>query len=438
MLYRLLKLIIGIGMRLYYREIRVKNAYHIEHQGPMIIIANHPNTLMDAWLIALACKKPIHYLAKGTFFNTRFKRWILGSLGLIPINRKQDSSTSGVNNSDSFEACYKILEAGKILVIFPEGNSVMERQLREIKSGTARIALEVLKRNKGQLDLKIVPVGLFYSQAHRFRSSVFVNFGKGMTVDHHLERYIENSVQAARELTLELRALLEKVLVLSASKEQETLVDELYEILHPEKSERHVEDKARFMAFLHQRLEQVQLMEPDKMDEIQFLVNSFRWQSDRMDVRSEFLERGFRSRRVFYELLLSMLFFLFGLPLFLFGLIHSILPFKLTDFIMPKLVKNLEYYAPIAILLGLVLYPLNYAILLNLADRIFEFNLAMKIVYFLLMPVTGMYAYHFSRFLGAISFRFRYVFHFSNKKEALRLLQEKKDRLEQMLSLSKG
>ena len=155
------------------------------------------------WLIALACKKPIHYLAKGTFFNTKLKRRILGSLGMIPINRQIDGNTSGVSNTSSFEACYKVLESGKILVIFPEGNSIMERQLRELKSGTARIALEVLKRNEGNIDLKVVPLGLYYSQAHRFRSSVFVKIGEGISVHHHLDHYLINPTQAARELTKE-------------------------------------------------------------------------------------------------------------------------------------------------------------------------------------------------------------------------------------------
>jgi 1-acyl-sn-glycerol-3-phosphate acyltransferase len=53
-----------------------------------------------------------------------------------------------VSNQDSFDACYRVLEEGKTLVIFPEGTSFLERHLRELKSGTARIGLEVEKRNQ--------------------------------------------------------------------------------------------------------------------------------------------------------------------------------------------------------------------------------------------------------------------------------------------------
>src|ERR1044071_9843594 len=149
MLYRILKVIVGLGIRIYYREIRVVNQENLDHGGPLILIANHPNTLMDAWIMGFINRRRVHYMAKATFFNSPFKRSILRAIGMIPINRKSDGTTAGVNNRDSFEACYELLERGEILVIFPEGTSYLERRLREIKTGTARIALEVESRNDG-------------------------------------------------------------------------------------------------------------------------------------------------------------------------------------------------------------------------------------------------------------------------------------------------
>ena len=73
MIYKLLKLIIGLGIRLYYREIRVKNKERLNQIGGKIIIANHPNTMMDGWIISYITKEPIYFMAKGTFFNSPFK-----------------------------------------------------------------------------------------------------------------------------------------------------------------------------------------------------------------------------------------------------------------------------------------------------------------------------------------------------------------------------
>ena len=162
MLYRLLKFIIGVGIRLYYKEIRVKNVEQLPQNSPLIIIANHPNTLMDAWVIGMICKQPIYYMAKATLFNSKFKLKLLKSLNMVPINRQGEGRVDGVRNEDSFGECYKILNEGKTLVIFPEGTSYKERVLRKLKSGTARIALEAEHRQKGKLGLKVVAVGLNY------------------------------------------------------------------------------------------------------------------------------------------------------------------------------------------------------------------------------------------------------------------------------------
>jgi len=94
---------------------------------------------MDAWLIGHVSKEPIYYMAKSTFFNSPVKKWLLGKLNMIPINRRTDGTTQGVTNQESFEACYRILEEGKTLVIFPEGTSIPELKLRELKSGTRKV-----------------------------------------------------------------------------------------------------------------------------------------------------------------------------------------------------------------------------------------------------------------------------------------------------------
>jgi len=432
MLYRILKLLIGIGVRLYYRQIKVKNAQFLAHQGPIIIIANHPNTLMDAWIIGQVCSQPIHFLAKGTFFNSPFKRWILNSLNMIPINRQVDGNTDGVSNNLSFEACYKVLEAGKTLVIFPEGNSVMERQLRALKTGTARIALEVQKRNKGNLNLLIVPVGIFYSQAEKFRSSVFVNFGKGELVKETIDENGGISI-ASKRLTARLRLLLEQVLVSTESKEQEKLIEDVSDILRPYRPVKGIEGKAELMKSIKVEMEEIQLTQPYLLDEIQQICNSIKWKKTQLKIKSDFIKNRFKSKVYLAKLAISIVYVIILLPVFLFGIVHSFLPFKLTEYLMPKLIKNIEYYAPIAVLIGLIVYPLNYFLLFQLTNYVFDLNLIVKIIYLLAMPITGMFAYYFVRFLHSFSFRWKYFFVVINQNEAMQNLEKQRNRLSEIL-----
>ena len=82
MLYRFLKIIVGIGIHFYYKEVKVLNRKSLTHNGPLIIISNHPNTLMDAMMIGFASKQPIYYIAKGTLFDSKFKLWQKKRIGI--------------------------------------------------------------------------------------------------------------------------------------------------------------------------------------------------------------------------------------------------------------------------------------------------------------------------------------------------------------------
>jgi 1-acyl-sn-glycerol-3-phosphate acyltransferase len=433
MLYRLLKFLIGIGIRFYYREIKVRNKEFLRHDGPLIIIANHPNTMMDAWIIAQSISQPIYFMAKGTFFNTPLKRRILNSLGMIPINRPIDNKTAGVNNNASFEACYKVLEEGKTLVVFPEGNSMMERQLRELKSGTARIALEVEQRNGGKLNLKVVPIGIFYSQGEKFRSSVMLTVEQGLYVDDLLDEYAQNPSAASKKLTSRFRQHLERVLVTTDSLEQEKLIDDVYDIVKDDKSKASVESRVEYLKQISERIEEIQLMKPYLIEEIQSLVNKIQWQTEKLKIRQDFLNKRFKLSSYTLQLLFSVIYAVFGFPIFVFGFVHSILPFKGTDLLMPKLIKNVEYYAPIAVLLGLVLYPLNYGLLLWAAGVIFNLGLLAKVLYFCAMPITGMFAYYYIRFFSKTAYRWKYLFVRINEGQALNELTVLRARLNDLL-----
>ena len=436
MLYRLLKMIVGIGIRFYYKEVKILNRTSLSNNGPLIIIANHPNTLMDAMMIGYATKQPIYYMAKGTLFNSKFKLWLLRNLNMIPINRRGEGATNGVSNQDSFEACYRVLEEGKTLVIFPEGTSFLERHLRELKSGTARIALEVEKRNQGKLNLKVGPLGLNYLKAEKFRSSVLINIGQQLEVLDHLEAYIKDQGKTAKKLTEKFRVNLERVLVNSYSKEQELLVDDLAEILSSKyiKSEgKGVEADISFLKEIRNKIEEIQLTTPYKIAEIQLLLQNIQWRLRKLDVRADFLDRRFRSIMFLRQILMSVFFLIVGMPIYVFGLWHNLIQFKLTDVLVPKITKDLEYYAPIAVLLGLIMYPLFYTLFYFIGTHYFEFPIYLKVIYLLSMPLSGLYAFSFSRYLDHISYKWKYIFLMINDEKAMLELKQKRDLLRSMI-----
>ena len=436
MLYKLLKSIIGLGLRLYYREIKITNGVHLQTKGAKIIIANHPNTIIDAWVLTMLCKEPIYYMAKGVFFNTPIRRKLLNSLGLIPVNRASDNKTSGVSNEDSFEMCYRVLEEGKTLVVFPEGTSTQERLLRELKSGTARIALQTEVRNKGKLGLKIIPVGLNYTQAEKFRSSILAKVGEPITPLAHLELFSTDSTKAAKKLTSEFKNGLLELLVDSDSKEQDLLTDQIVDVLSIQSlktNQKGVEKDVALMKEVYQRLNVIQSTDLNRLEEIKDLTNEISWQLEKLDVKSDFLDRRYRSVMFIRQAMQSGIGLLVGFPVFVFGLIHNLIPFKIIDKLILKIVKDVEYYAPIAVLIGLIFYPITYLSMLYLAGNFFELNFWMNVIYFISMPLSGMFAYYFVQYFKHISFKWRFILLMKTRKDVIHELRNERDRLRELI-----
>jgi len=375
-------------------------------------------------------------MAKGTLFNSKFKLWLLQNLNMIPINRMGEKSTKGVSNQSSFDACFKVLEEGKTLVVFPEGTSFQERHLRELKPGTARIALEIEKRNNGKLNLKVVPLGLNYLKAEKFRSSILINIGQQLSVTDFLNEFENNVSLASRRLTEKFRVNLEHVLVNSESKEQEVLVDDVVGLLtskYIKPDEKGVLGDVYFIKEIRNKIEEIQLTEPWKIAEIQLLIQNIQWRLKKLDLRADFLDRKFRSRMFFRQIFTSIFLLIIGFPAFLFGIIHNGIQFKITDFLTPKLTKDIEYLAPISVFLGLFLYPITYSVFISFVGSFFEFDLISKVVYFVSMPLSGLFAFSFNRYLQHISYKWKYLFLMINDKKALLELQEKRNELRSII-----
>ena len=436
MIYRLLKIIIGLGIRLYYKEVRIKNPENAKYKGPLIVITNHPNTMMDAWIIGKLFNRRLFFMAKATFFSTPLKRWFLGSIGLIPINRTTELKTKGVSNKNSFEMCYNILEQGNILVIFPEGNSFLERKLRDLKSGTARIAMEVVTRGKTRSELKIIPVGLVYSKAEKFRSSVFANVGKPINPYKYIEEYKVSSVQASKELTAEFRNSLENLLVSSSSTKYEILVDNIIEVLsskYTRTKERGVEKNVIRIKEINERINEIVRIDSPRIEEIRILTERIKNKLKKLDIKPDFLDRSYRPRMFTRQILQSLLFLVIGLPLFLYGQIHNIFQYKLIDIIITKLVKDLEYYAAIAVLMGIFLYPLTYFGFIELVDYFIPLTFIVKLIYFASMPLLGLFAFSFQKYIGHISFKTNYLFLMKTERESINTLRMEREKLRQLI-----
>ncbi len=135
----LFKQIIRAALWVFCIEINTKNHAPLNKKGPLLIIANHPNSFLDAIIIGSKYNRRIHFLARGDVFKKKHHRWLLRLLNMIPVYRIREGKAFLHLNEHSFKEAIKILKNKEAVLIFIEGTCLNTHQLQPLKKGTARI-----------------------------------------------------------------------------------------------------------------------------------------------------------------------------------------------------------------------------------------------------------------------------------------------------------
>ena len=214
MIQRLVISLIHVITNTFFRRIDVVGIENVPAEGPVIFAGNHPNALMDGWLLTARCGRwPIHFMANAKLWQYRILGPILDATGAVPIHRREEYDGE-VDNETAFQKLFEVIESGNCMGVFPEGVSHTESQLTKLKTGTARIALSVAAR--GKVKVTIIPCGLNYIHRHRFRSQVLLEFGRGIGIgDAWAREYAHDNQDTVRKLTNQLAQAL-RVVTLNA------------------------------------------------------------------------------------------------------------------------------------------------------------------------------------------------------------------------------
>jgi 1-acyl-sn-glycerol-3-phosphate acyltransferase len=131
-LYTLLE---RIGFRRFFGRlyrVQVLGAERIPASGGVILAANH-ESLIDPWILGLATRRPIRYMAKAELWEIPVVRLVMEKFGTFPIER-------GGGDRMAMSRAAELLREGQALGIFPQGTCLPYRR-RPFHRGAARLAL---------------------------------------------------------------------------------------------------------------------------------------------------------------------------------------------------------------------------------------------------------------------------------------------------------
>lgn len=151
MFYWLLRwVLIGPLLRTVYRP-TIEGVENVPADGPAILACNHLS-YADWLFMPLAVNRKVTFVAKAEYFEGAGlkgwlqKRFFLGA-GQVPIDRSGGRASEG-----ALLAGRKMLDAGGLFGIFPEGTRSHDGRLYRGRTGLARLALEA--------KVPVIPVGV--------------------------------------------------------------------------------------------------------------------------------------------------------------------------------------------------------------------------------------------------------------------------------------
>ncbi len=380
----------------YYPLVEITNAERIPQSGPVLLCANHGNSLIDAVMIGIAARRPVRFMAKAPLFDIPVLGRLMKAVGMIPAFRGSDDSKQVRRNLESLDIGANVLIERKAMGIFPEGKSTDQAHLEMVRSGAARMAIQAVEA--GADDLLIVPIGLTYEHKDKFRSAVLARVGDPIRVREALENHDGHGGKARRALTGELESRLQEVVVHLKQPEWEPWLDDLEKILPPSKSApqtpaRRLWQRKRIADAMNHFLER----DPERAEQIAEEIQEYRetTQAAGLDVDSVLLTHS-RGQAALILLWRFLCLVLWAVPA-LAGILFHIIPFILVRRIAAKLDQpGRKTISSNRLLVGVPLYLVWYAV----AAAVLFFYQPWAATFLLIVPYLGLSALHFCRQAG--------------------------------------
>jgi glycerol-3-phosphate O-acyltransferase / dihydroxyacetone phosphate acyltransferase len=401
-----------LALGFYFRRIERFHEDRVPLTGPVLFTSNHPNSLTDSFVIGASVVRKVNFVATVQLFRFAPLKWFLTKCGVIPINRLKDDPRGMRSIVDTFEACYGVLEKGEAVGIFPEGVTYEDSQLREVKTGAARMALELEHRHLGRLGLKIVPVGITYSAKERYRSEVLVHFGNPILVSDSIANYGTQRKECIRQLTGEIEGRLRALIVDTPAAEQARVVEgvkRLYlerlllgnSVIHEPVSPSAGE--LLLTQAISKSVKHVYASQPARAAEFARKLAHYEGWLKRLRVSDESLTHFPERHKLVAQSVLFGVIALLGAPLAVYGWIHRILPYAIVRFAQNRFIESGKKKAQTStatIAAGIIAFGFFYSLYVCVVHLCFGWPVSFW--YALTLPLVSILAHYYLSHLSRL------------------------------------
>ena len=364
----------GFCLRIFFRRIELLGLERVP-SGAVVFAVNHPNGLVDPLFLLCYAPKAVAFLAKAPLFSYPIIGWIIRAFDAIPVYRKQELGDVSLKdaNAQMFAQARELLQRGGAIAIFPEGTTHDDPQLRELKTGAARIAL-----GANVASLVVVPTGIYYTAKHVFRSSALVLFGEPIHVQATAPTG-EPPPEDVERLTAAIDAGLDAVTLQAESHAALDLIARAEDIFTANDEQPLIEEfdlRRRFLEGYHYLCKH----NPERLKKLERSILRFDAELRRAKFDVHELQPRIDALRLLRVTLL--------LPLAIVAALVHLPTYLFVDALAKRYAKGESaMLATMKFLAALAFYPLTYIALASLAG--WRFGTAIGLAVLLTMPLLG-------------------------------------------------
>jgi 1-acyl-sn-glycerol-3-phosphate acyltransferase len=389
--YALVKTIAGFWHNnVFYRRVIVFGRENINPDHHLIFAPNHQNALMDALAVLFTHKGQPVFLARADIFRKKPIAAILYFFKILPVYRIRDGYSSLKGNDEIFTKTLDVLKNKNGLVILPEGDHAGFRRLRQLKKGICRVAFQSDEETGFTLNIKLVPVGLEFSNYSRFRQVLTVVYGKPVEVSEFYDLYKKSPERALNELRSRLSEEMKSNMVHIESEEDYEAIDELRSMINGKFS-----DDIKFPKIFRDRilinklnlLKDVDTLLYKRICSLSLLVKQ---KAKDLKTNYRLLEK---KKHPVGWLLAGMIGIIITFPLFIYGNVFNLVFLEIPNLQIRK-IRDPQFHSSIRYALSLVLAFVLLPLYLVLSLIIFS-SWWLGLIVFITIPLSGLFAWNY-------------------------------------------
>jgi len=428
--YALLKYVAGFWHNnFFYRRVIVFGRENINPSDHLIFAPNHQNALMDALAVLFTHKGQPVFLARADIFKRKSIAAILYFLKMLPVYRIRDGFNTLKGNDEIFDKTVDVLKNRNGLVILPEGDHAGFRRLRQLKKGICRVAFHADEASGFKLNIKIIPVGLEFTNYQRYRQVLTVVYGKPVEVSEYHNLYKQSPEIALNELRSKLYSEIKNLMVHIDSEKDYEAIDELRSIVNGEFS-----DNVKFPKLFRDRIliDKVNLLRNDDPDLYRKICSlSLKVKQNAKDLDTDYLLLA-KKKHPLGLLITGMAGIIATFPVFLYGNIFNLVFLGIPNLQIPK-IRDIQFHSSvrygISLGLALVFTPIYLVTCLLIFSPWW-----MAILIFLALPLSGLFAVNYYLKFRRIMGGFRIRKYLRDNNRAYITLKENYDELINLVS----